>query len=42
MTRDNFVWNGSYNNNSDVGYGDDYYDPTKYVLELKMTDSEEE
>ena len=42
MKRNNLSWNGSYNNTSDVGYGDDYYDPIKDVLELEMTDSEEE
>ena len=42
MTRDNFIWKGSYYNNSDVGYGYDYYDPTKDVSESDLTNSEEE
>jgi hypothetical protein len=42
MKKDKFIWNGCVSNTSDVGYGEDFYDPFKEQLKVELTESEEE
>lgn len=42
MKKESFIWNGCVSNTSDIGYGEDFYDPTEDQLEVELTESEEE